>query len=76
MWLPRMDHKERGTHTIENWKKNEKSNTQKKDKKKKGFTVLPYVKGLGEKIKRILNQYDVNTAFKPVKTIRQELVVK
>ncbi len=41
----------RGTHTIENQKKKEKSNTQKKDKKNKGFTVLPYVKGKGKKSK-------------------------
>ncbi len=36
------------------------------------FTV--YVKGLGEKIKRILNQYGVSTAFKTYKTIKQDLV--
>ncbi len=44
------------------------------EKKKKGLAVIPYVKGLGEKIKRILKSHNVATAFKPHTTLRSSLV--
>ena len=44
------------------------------EKKKKGLAVIPYVKGLGEKIKRILKGHNVSTAFKLHTTLRNSLV--
>ena len=35
---------------------------------------MPYIKGLGEKIRRILRSADINTAFKPHTTRRRLLV--
>ena len=64
----------RGEQLVKKQSEKQPSNQNKGKSKKKGFVVLPYVKGLGEKVKRVLNQYGVTTAFKPYKTIRQELV--
>ena len=36
---------------------------------KKGFCILPYVKGTTEPIKRILNNYNIKVALKPHHTI-------
>ena len=63
----------RGESLLKRQKNNPKQNEKEKGKKK-GFVVVPYIKGLGEKIKRVLNQYGVSTAFKPCRTIKQELV--
>ena len=57
----------------------EKSNrdartTRTETKQKKGLAVIPYVKGLGEKIRRILKAADIITAFKPHATLRNMLV--
>lgn len=42
--------------------------------KKKGQVVIPYIKGLSERIARTLRTHGVTTAFKPHKTIRRLLV--
>ena len=34
--------------------------------KQRGFTCIPYIKGLAEKVKHILTRYGICTAFKPV----------
>jgi len=39
----------------------------------KGFAVLPYVKGVTEKVKRVLQSYKIFTACKPQSTLRQIL---
>ena len=35
----------------------------------RGFLCLPYIKGLSERIKRILVETGIKTAFKPVKAL-------
>ena len=37
--------------------------------KQRGFTCIPYIKGLAEKVKHILTRYGIRTAFKPVRTL-------
>ena len=44
------------------------------DTKSKINVVIPFVKGLSEKIKRVYSQYGASTAFKPHHTLRQLLV--
>ena len=44
------------------------------EKKNKGLAVIPYVKGLGEKIRRVLQSENITTAFKPHTTLRNMLV--
>ena len=51
-----------------------RKNTASKDtdtvyNKPRGFTCLPYVKGISEKVKYILNRSGIRTAFKPVRTL-------
>ena len=41
---------------------------------KKIFTMLPYVEGLSEKLKRAFASAGVNTSFKPLTTLRKVLV--
>ena len=36
---------------------------------RKRFVTLPHIKGISEKIARTLNQFNVNAAHKPVKTV-------
>ena len=36
---------------------------------RKGFATIPYVKGVSERIKKILNKANITTAFKPVRTL-------
>ena len=40
---------------------------------KRGFAVLPYIKGTTEKIQRVLRNHQIKTAVKPVSTLRQIL---
>ena len=40
----------------------------------KGLAVIPYVEGLSETAERILRKYEINTAMKPYRTLRQLLV--
>ncbi len=39
------------------------------------MVVLPYIKGLGENLRRIFREGDINTVFKPYTTIRKQMVV-
>ena len=39
-----------------------------------GFTTLPYVKGITEKVQRSLTKYNIKTAVKPYNTLRRSLV--
>ena len=39
----------------------------------KHFTSIPYVQGISEKIRRVLNEAGVNVAMRPVHTIRHVL---
>ena len=36
---------------------------------RKGFATIPYVKGVSERIKKILSKANITTAFKPVRTL-------
>ena len=36
-------------------------------------TVLPYIKGLTEPLKRLLKRYDIKTISKPLRTLNQML---
>ncbi len=38
------------------------------------MVVLPYIKVLGEKLRRILREGDINIVFKPYATIRKQMV--
>ena len=51
-----------------------KDNAQAGDKKKRQPIVIPYVKDVSEQLRRIFKQYDIPAFFKPVNTIRQQLV--
>ena len=46
-----------------------KTTTQEKQKYL-GYTTIPYVKNVSEKIKRILNDVSIKSTFKPLRTIR------
>ena len=64
--------------------KTQKENTsakKSKEKRKKddntqsmGMVVLPYVKGVTERVSRTMKKYNISTAMKPYNTIRKELV--
>ena len=49
---------------------------QKKDKgeKSRGHIVIPYIRGLSERLSRIMRSHNIGTSFKPHTTIRQILV--
>ena len=57
-------------------KQKKKTNTKKKDDttKSNGFVVLPYVKGVTERVSRVMKNYNLSTAMKPHCTIRRQLV--
>ena len=38
-----------------------------------GFATLPYIKGVSEKIGRVLKKCNIKTAFKPIRKIRNLL---
>ena len=40
-----------------------------KRNREKSFATIPYVKGVSERVKKILNKANVTTAFKPVRTL-------
>ncbi|XP_072037593.1 uncharacterized protein [Amphiura filiformis] len=40
----------------------------------RGTVVLPYVKGVTERVSRVMKKYNVSTAMKPHNTLRRELV--
>jgi hypothetical protein len=42
--------------------------------KNKGFVIIPYVKGISERISRTMKGYNIATAMKPHCTIRNQLV--
>jgi len=42
--------------------------------KSKGFAIMPYIKGLSERLKRLFQAKGIQTCFKPTNTIRQVLV--
>ena len=44
------------------------------DTRSRGFVVLPYVKGVSERIARTMKTYQISTAMKPHCTIRNQLV--
>ena len=39
-----------------------------------GFAVLPYVKGVFERIKRTLKRANIRTAFKPLETLSKNIL--
>ena len=47
---------------------------QSKRDKSRGHVVLPYIKGLSEKLSRILKDHQVSTSYKPHTTLRRLLV--
>ena len=63
--------------TFEKVKQQKQSVKQKKAFKKndanksKGMVVLPYVKGVSEKVYKILKSYNISTALRPHKTLRE-----
>ena len=56
--------------------KDKNKNKQKVDKqyKDRKLVVLPYMKGTTERLKKLFKKYDVDTAIKPAKTIRRQIV--
>ncbi|KXJ24070.1 hypothetical protein AC249_AIPGENE10784 [Exaiptasia diaphana] len=57
---------------IHKYKHNVSNDTkqQKEPNAKKGFAVLPYVKNITERVKRILQDHDVMVEVKPINTIK------
>ena len=59
------------------WKmanRNPPSEKPTEEEETKGFVTLPYVQGVSETIKRIFTEQKLKVAFKPVTTLRQQLV--
>ncbi|XP_072019530.1 uncharacterized protein [Amphiura filiformis] len=55
--------------------KPKKVNKKTDDKtRSKGMVVLPYVKGVTERISRVMKSYNISTAMKPHDTLRKQLV--
>ena len=49
---------------------NQPNNTQSKPRENpKAYASIPYIKGVSERIRRILNRENIKTAFKPQKTL-------
>ncbi|KAL9963448.1 hypothetical protein ACROYT_G026959, partial [Oculina patagonica] len=47
-----------------------KTNTQPRTQENpKAYTSIPYVKGVSERVRRILSRENIKTAFKPVRTL-------
>ena len=46
---------------------------EKENSRQKGMVILPYIKGLGEKLRRIFKKSGINTVFRPHKTIKKIL---
>ena len=64
---------------VKKQRKNKKDNIQKLPLKKntstdkpKGHIVLPYVKGLSERISQTLSKYNIGSSYKPHTTLRQK----
>ena len=47
---------------------------EKEKREKKGQVVIPYVKGLSEGVSRVLRKYQIETAMRPVNTLKERLV--
>ena len=45
-----------------------------KERKSRGHVTIPYMKGLSERLSRIMRSYNIGTSYKPHTTIRQLLV--
>ena len=60
------------------WSLNRKKNTRPKEEKteRRGKVVLPYVKGISEKMARIFKRYDIETIHKPSSTLKNLLCQK
>ena len=54
-------------------RRKEKNQDKHEDKEYCGFAALPYVEGTTERIKRVLDDYNINTCVKPLCTLRQLL---
>ena len=54
--------------------KKQKSRERQDQEKSRGMVVLPYVKGLSEKVSRMLKKKKISTAMRPHTTLRQLLV--
>ena len=62
-----------GQHQVEKKKIKDRGQDQEK-KKPKGYVVLPYVKGVSERLKRVFKKNDINLYHKAGTTLRQLLV--
>lgn len=51
-----------------------RKNKKEEGERSKGMVILPYVRGLSEKVERILKKRQISTAFRPHKTLRNILV--
>ena len=67
--------------TMEKVKKDMEANTAKKKSKKdcdknksKGMVVIPYVQGVSERLQRVFNKHNIQTAMKPTNTLKNILV--
>ena len=47
---------------------------KKEDRTSKGQVVIPYVKGISEAVSRVLRKHDIDTAMRPVCTLKDKLV--
>ena len=47
---------------------------KKEEDRAKGFVIIPYVKGVSEKIRQALGKQKITTAFKPMGSIKSTLV--
>ena len=54
--------------------KQEKKKEKDRSERTKGLVVLPYVRGMSERIARTLNKHNIQSAMKPATTLRSLLV--
>ena len=72
MWLPELDilqSKDQITETKQKQKQQKESNP-----KSRGMVVLPYVKGVSEKVSRVMKSPNISTVMESYNTLRQQLV--
>jgi hypothetical protein len=55
-------------------KTSKKATTGSQDNKSKGLVVVPYVKGLTERVSRVFKKHGFATAMKPHRTLRSMVV--
>ena len=60
--------------TIQKVKHQRQYPKEKEERERKGMVVVPYVKGISEAVSRIFRKHQIDTAMRPMNTLRERLV--